>query len=102
MHGSLFSTRGIIGSVYIMLSGVKSMMTCVSSNILFYGVSFVVHSSFGMVRIVIVSGFFCGKASLVYGFLYVFFVVWVGTSSIQPFMCKGHASRSKYGVLLEW
>jgi hypothetical protein len=40
MHGSLFSSGGMIGSVYIMVSGGKCMMTCVSS---------------GMVRIVIVS-----------------------------------------------
>jgi hypothetical protein len=33
------------------------MMTCVSSNIVLYGASFVVHSSSGMVRIVIVSWF---------------------------------------------
>jgi hypothetical protein len=31
------------------------MMACVSSNIVLYGVSFVVHSSSGIVRIVIVS-----------------------------------------------
>jgi hypothetical protein len=31
------------------------MMTCVSSNIILYGVSFVVHSSSSIVRIVIVS-----------------------------------------------
>jgi hypothetical protein len=42
MHGSLFSSGGMIGSVYIMVSGGKCMMTCVSS---------------GMVRIVIVSWF---------------------------------------------
>ena len=57
VHGSLLSTRDIVGSVYIMMSGVKCMMTCVSSNIILYGVSFVVHSFFGMVRIVIVSWF---------------------------------------------
>jgi hypothetical protein len=57
VYGSLFSLGGITGSVYIMLSGVKCMMTCISSNIVFYGVSFVVHSSSDMVRIVIVSGF---------------------------------------------
>jgi hypothetical protein len=33
------------------------MGTCVSSNIVFYGVSFVVHSSSGMVRMVIVFWF---------------------------------------------
>jgi hypothetical protein len=40
--------------VYFMLSGMKCMMTCVSSNEVLYGVSFVVHSSSGMVRMVIV------------------------------------------------
>jgi hypothetical protein len=57
MRGSLFSLGGMVGSVYIILSGGKCMMTCVSSNIILYGASFVVHSSFGMVRIVIVSWF---------------------------------------------
>jgi hypothetical protein len=57
MRGSLFSLGGMVGSVYIILSGGKCMMTCVSSNIVLYGASFVVHSSFGMVRIVIVSWF---------------------------------------------
>jgi hypothetical protein len=55
MRGSLFSSRGMVGSEYTMVSGGKCMMTCVSSNIVLYGVSFVVHSSSGMVRIVIVS-----------------------------------------------
>jgi hypothetical protein len=57
MCGSLFSLGGMVGSVYIMVSGGKCMMTCVSSNIVLYGASFVVHSSSGMVRIVIVSWF---------------------------------------------
>jgi hypothetical protein len=57
MRGSLFSLGGMVGSVYIMVSGGKCIMTCVSSNIDLYGVSFVVHSSSGMVRIVIVSWF---------------------------------------------
>jgi zona occludens toxin (predicted ATPase) len=57
MHGSLFSSWGMVGSVYLMVSGGKCMMTCVSSNIVLCGVSFVVHSSSGMVRIVIVSWF---------------------------------------------
>jgi hypothetical protein len=55
MCGSLFSLRGMVGSMYFMLSGVKCMMTCVASNMVLYGVSFVVHSSSGMVRLVIVS-----------------------------------------------
>jgi hypothetical protein len=54
-RGSLFSSGDMVGSVYIMVSGGKCMMTCVSSNIVLYGVSFVVHSSSSMVRMVIVS-----------------------------------------------
>jgi multisubunit Na+/H+ antiporter MnhG subunit len=37
-----------------MVPGRKWMLTYVSSNLVLYGVSFVVHSSLGMVRIVIV------------------------------------------------
>jgi hypothetical protein len=55
MCGSLFNSGGMVGSEYIMVSSGKWMMTCVSSNIVLYGVSFVVHSTSGMVRIVIVS-----------------------------------------------
>jgi hypothetical protein len=55
MRGSLFSSRSMVGSVYFMLSGVKCMTTCISLNMVLYGVSFVVHSLSGMVRIVIVS-----------------------------------------------
>jgi hypothetical protein len=40
--------------LYVMVNGGKWMLTCVSSNLVLYGVSFVVHSSSGMVRIVIV------------------------------------------------
>jgi hypothetical protein len=57
MRGSLFSSGGTVGSVYIMASCGKCMMTCVSLNIVMYGASFVVHSSSSMVRIVIVSWF---------------------------------------------
>jgi hypothetical protein len=57
MRGSLFSSGGMVGSVYIMVSGGKCTVTCVSSNIVLYGASFVVHSSPGMVRIVIVFWF---------------------------------------------
>jgi hypothetical protein len=59
------------------------MLTCVSSNLVLYGVSFVVHSSSGMVRIVIVLEFSYG---LMYGFMCIFFVVWVGISNILPFV----------------
>jgi hypothetical protein len=55
IRGSLFSSGGMVGSEYIMVSGGKWMMTCVSSNNVLYGVLFVVHSSSGIVRIVIVS-----------------------------------------------
>jgi hypothetical protein len=51
LRGSLLSSGG---SLYIMESGGKWMLTCVSSNLVLYGVSFVVHSLSGMVRIVIV------------------------------------------------
>jgi hypothetical protein len=54
MRGSLFSSGGMVGSLYVMVPGRKWMLTCVSSNLVLYGVSFVVHSSSGMVRIVIV------------------------------------------------
>jgi hypothetical protein len=57
IRGSLFSSGGMVGFEYVMVLGGKCMMTCVSSSIVLYGVSFVVHSSFGMVRIVIVSWF---------------------------------------------
>jgi hypothetical protein len=57
MHGSLFSSGGMVGSVYVMVLGGKCMMTCVSSNIVLCGASFVVHSSSGMVRMVTVSRF---------------------------------------------
>jgi hypothetical protein len=57
MRGFLFSSGGMVGSVYIMVLGGKYMMTCISSNIVLYGASIVIHSSYGMVRIVIVSWF---------------------------------------------
>jgi hypothetical protein len=59
MRGSLFNSRDMVGSLYIIVSGVTCMMTCVSSNLVLDSVSFVVHSSSGMVRIVIVSWFSC-------------------------------------------
>jgi hypothetical protein len=54
LRGSLLSSGGMVGSLYVMVLGRKWMLTCVSSNLVLYGVSFVVHSSSGMVRIVIV------------------------------------------------
>jgi hypothetical protein len=54
LRGSLLSSGDIVGSLYIMEYGGKWMLTCVSSNLVLYGVSFVVHSLSGMVRIVIV------------------------------------------------
>jgi hypothetical protein len=54
LRGSLLSLEGIVGSLYIMESGGKWMLTCVSANLVLYGMSFVVHSSSGMVRMVIV------------------------------------------------
>ena len=44
MHGSLFSSGGMVGSF---VSSGKCMMTCVSSNIVFYGASFVIGLSRG-------------------------------------------------------
>jgi hypothetical protein len=54
LQGSLLSSGGMVGSLYVMVPGRKWMLTYVSSNLVLYGVSFVVHSSLGMVRIVIV------------------------------------------------
>jgi hypothetical protein len=54
MRGSLLSSGGMVSSLYVMVFGRKWMLTCVSSNLVLYGVSFVVHSSSGMVMIVIV------------------------------------------------
>ena len=59
MRGSLFSLGGIVGSMYVIESGGKYIMTWVSSNMVLYGVSFIVHSSSGIVRMVIVSWFSC-------------------------------------------
>jgi hypothetical protein len=44
----------MVGSLYVMVSSGKWMLTCVSSSLVLYGVSFVGHSSSGMVKIVIV------------------------------------------------
>jgi hypothetical protein len=55
MRGSLFSSGGMVGSEYIMVSSGKCMKTCVSSNEVLYGVLFVVQFSSSLVRIVIVS-----------------------------------------------
>jgi hypothetical protein len=57
MRGSLFNSGGMVGYEYMMVSGGKCVMTCVSSNMVLYGVSFVVQSSSGMMRMVIVSWF---------------------------------------------
>jgi hypothetical protein len=54
LRGSLLSSGDMVGSLYVMVSGGKWMLTCVSSNLVLYGVSFVVHSSSGMVSMVIV------------------------------------------------
>jgi hypothetical protein len=54
LRGSLLDSGGMVDSLYIMVPGRKWMLTCVSSNLVLYGVSFVVHSLSGMVRIVIV------------------------------------------------
>jgi hypothetical protein len=54
LRGSLSSSGGMVGSLYIMAFVGKCMLTCVSSNLVLYGVSFVVHSSSSMVSMVIV------------------------------------------------
>jgi hypothetical protein len=54
LRGSLLSSGGMVGSLYVMASSGKWMLTCVSSNLVLCGVSFVVHSSSGMARMVIV------------------------------------------------
>jgi hypothetical protein len=54
MRGSVLSSRDMVGLLYVMVSSGKWMLTCVSSNSVLYGMSFVVHSSSGIVRIVIV------------------------------------------------
>jgi hypothetical protein len=54
LRGSLLSSGGMVGSSYVMVSGGKWMLTCVLSNLVSYGVSFVVHSLSGMVSMVIV------------------------------------------------
>ena len=53
--GSLFSSGGMVGSMYVIESGRKCIITWVSLNKVLYGVLFVVHSSSGTVRMVIVS-----------------------------------------------
>ena len=57
LQGECFNAGFLFSYVYFMLFGVKDMMTCVSSKEVLYGVSIVVHSSFGMVRMVIVFWF---------------------------------------------
>ena len=54
LRGSLLSSGGMVGFLYVMVSGGKWMLTCVPSNLVLYGVSFVVHSSSGMANMVIV------------------------------------------------
>jgi hypothetical protein len=48
-----FGGYGLVLCILWNLVG-KWMLTCVSSNLVLYGISFVVHSSSGMVKIVIV------------------------------------------------
>jgi hypothetical protein len=54
LRGSLLSSGGMVGSLYVIVHGGKWMLTCVSSKLVLYGVSFVVHSSSGMVSMIIV------------------------------------------------
>jgi hypothetical protein len=87
MRGSLFSSGGMVGSVYIMVSGGKCMVTCVLSNIVLYGASFVVHSSSGMVRIVIVFWFsFAARWAQCMAF-YVFSLLWRWAYPLSIHLC---------------
>ena len=83
-HGSLLNSGGMVGSVYVMESGRKCIMTWMSSNIVLYGVLFIVHSSSDIVKMVIVSWFFCAAKwvqcmafcmfSLLCGWAYLLFI----------------------------
>jgi hypothetical protein len=79
---SLFSSVGMVGSVYIMVSSMKCMMTCVSLNVgfLVYRCSpfFVWYGENNDCILVCLYN----KSGPMYGFLYIFFVVWVGISII--------------------
>jgi hypothetical protein len=87
MRGSLFSLGGIGGFVYIMLSGVKCVMTCVSSNMVLYGVSFVVHSLSSMVRIMIMSWFsFAARRAQCMAF-YIFYLLCGWTYPLSSHLC---------------
>ena len=59
MCGSLFNSRGIVGFEYVMESRGKYIVMSVLSNVVLYGVSFIVHSSSGTVKMVIVSWSSC-------------------------------------------
>jgi hypothetical protein len=88
MRGSLLSLGGMVGSVYVMVSGGKciSSYTCVSSYIDLYGVLFVVHSPSGMVRIVNVSWFsFAANGPNVW--LFVCFLYCVGGHICYQAIC---------------
>jgi hypothetical protein len=75
LRGSLLSSGGIVGSLYVMVPGGKWMLTCVSSNLVLYGMSFVVHSLSRMVRIVIVFWFACAASRAQCMALCVFYVL---------------------------
>jgi hypothetical protein len=64
LRGSLLSSGGMVGSLYVMVFAEKYMLTCVSSNLVLYGVLFVVHSSSSMVSIVIVFWFSCAASRI--------------------------------------
>jgi hypothetical protein len=90
MRGSLFSFGGMVGSVYVMVFGVKCILTCVSSNLVLYGVSFVVHSLSGIVRIVIVSWFSCAVSLALCTWFFVGFLCCVGGHShwFSIYVCR--------------
>jgi hypothetical protein len=87
MCGSLFSSGDMVGPVYIMVSGGKCMVTCVSSNIVLYGVSFVVHSSSGMVRIVIVFWFSFAARRAQYMAFCIFSLLWGWAYPLSSHLC---------------
>jgi hypothetical protein len=109
MRGSLFSSGGMVGSEYIIVSGGKCMMTCVSSNAvcvikcrfiwcIICGPFFIWYDEDSDCILI----FFCGEAGPVYGFLYIFFIMWMGVTITKPFMLKGSSSGPKYGVPLNY
>jgi hypothetical protein len=70
-----------------MVSGEKCMVTCVSLNIVLYGASFVVHSSFGMVRIVTMFWFFFAARRAQYMAFCMFSLLWEWAYPLSSHLC---------------